>query len=383
MHFSRVRGAFHEPDLYLYGSKLPAAEQTCFLGVIFDSCLTWVSHLNDLKAACSKHLSLLRVLSSLSLDADHTILLRLYQSLVQSKLDYGCEMYSSATLARLKMLDSIHHTGVRLATGAFRTCPIPSLLVGANILPLDLHRQSIVCRLWFRAHGNPDCPTHSTLSDTSLDNLYSTSSRCPRPLGFRVRTLIHELSLPQPSIATPELPSVPPWEFPAIQCCRVLPVSKASLSDFAIKSMFLAHSFEHEDCIPVFTDGSKSNAGVGYGAVFPDFTRCGTLPVFSSIFTAELSAIFLALRAIYRLQVMRYVIFFRFPCCPLVSRKPVFPPPFGPPNTYLAATVPQTGSYDFLLLDPCTRLGGGEREGGRDSQGRCSSSCSPLLCSLS
>lgn len=309
MHFSRVRGAFREPDLYLYGNRLPVVEQTRFLGVIFDSRLTWVPHLKDLKAACSKRLSLLRVLSSLSWGADRTILLRLYQSLVQSKLDYGCEVYSSATLARLKTLDSIHHAGVRLATGAFRTCPIPSLLVDAGMLPLDLHRQSIICRLWFRAHANPGCPTHTILSDTSLDNLYSASQRCLKPLGFRVRTLIQELSLPQPSIAVPELLSVPPWEFSEVHCCRSLSVPKASLPDSAIKSMFLAHSFEHEGSIPVFTDGSKSDAGVGYGAVFTDFTRCGTLPAFSSIFTAELSAIILALRTIYPLQVGRYVIF--------------------------------------------------------------------------
>ncbi len=155
-----------------------------------------------------------------------------------------CEVYPSATPARLKMLGSIHHAGVRLATGAFRTCPIPSLLVDAGLLPQDLHRQSIVCRLWFRAHGNPGCPTHATVLDNSLDNLYFASPRCPQPLGFRVITLIREWSLHQPPIAAPELPIVPPWELEAIQSRKTLRVPKASLPDSAMKSMFLAHSFE-------------------------------------------------------------------------------------------------------------------------------------------
>ncbi len=82
IHFSRVRGAFREPDLYLYDRRLRVVEQTGFLRVIFDSRLTWVPHLKELKAACTKRLSLLRVLSSLSWGADRTVLLRLYQSFV-------------------------------------------------------------------------------------------------------------------------------------------------------------------------------------------------------------------------------------------------------------------------------------------------------------
>ena len=51
----------------------------------------------------------------------------------------------------------------------------------------------------------------------------------------------------------------------------------------------------HAPYVPIYTDGSKSSEGVVCAAVFPDFVVIISLSVVASIFTAELSAIFLAL----------------------------------------------------------------------------------------
>ena len=50
-----------------------------------------------------------------------------------------------------------------------------------------------------------------------------------------------------------------------------------------------------------YTDGSKSDLGVGYGVVFPSSCRGASLPGAASVFTAELSAIILALCIIFSL----------------------------------------------------------------------------------
>ena len=49
----------------------------------------------------------------------------------------------------------------------------------------------------------------------------------------------------------------------------------------------------------VFTDGSKSERGVGFSVVFPTTYIENALPSVSSIFTAELQAVWLALYRIY------------------------------------------------------------------------------------
>ena len=42
----------------------------------------------------------------------------------------------------------------------------------------------------------------------------------------------------------------------------------------------------------------KSDAGVGFEVVFPDFNYCGALPANASVFTSELYGILMALKRI-------------------------------------------------------------------------------------
>lgn len=65
-----------------------------------------------------------------------------------------------------------------------------------------------------------------------------------------------------------------------------------------LRISFLEHLVDHEGSTLVFTDGSKSDAGVGYGVVFPNFNKSGRLPDQFSIFTTECYAILTALKAI-------------------------------------------------------------------------------------
>ena len=83
--------------------------------MIFDRKLSFIPHIKYLKAKCFKALNLLKVLSHSSWGADRTILLKLYWSLVQSKLDYSCIIHGSARKSYLRMLDPIHNQGLRLA----------------------------------------------------------------------------------------------------------------------------------------------------------------------------------------------------------------------------------------------------------------------------
>ena len=59
----------------------------------------------------------------------------------------------------------------------------------------------------------------------------------------------------------------------------------------------------------VFTDGSKSSAGVGYAAVFKNFSRSFSLPKYASIFTAELFRILCAFKEIVKMKEVNFVIF--------------------------------------------------------------------------
>ena len=85
--------------------------------------------------------------------------------------------------------------------------------------------------------------------------------------------------------------------------CAPIFEGKKDLPAYASHALFLEHCSSHSDSISVFTDGSKSDTGVGFGVVFPSFRRGDSLPAVVSVFTAELSVIVLALRTIFTLPV--------------------------------------------------------------------------------
>ena len=309
MHFCRLRGIHPDPDLYIDGRRISCVESSRYLGLIFDSRLTWVPHLRSVKASCQKALSLLRVLSHTSWGADRDTLLLLHRTLILPKLEYGSEIYSSATEARLRVLDSVHHEGLRLATGAFRSSPIPSLLVDSGFQPLDLRRHSSLLRCWFRIQRLPESvPCRSVLSD-SLSPSYTVRPSFPKPFGFRVASLLTSLGIPSVPICPYRLPRIGFWQFPNVSVCSPFLASKRDLPPTVSHALFLEHASSHSNSVSVFTDGSKCDTGVGFGVVFPSFCRGGSLPMVASVFTAELSAIVLALRIIFTLPVNSFTIF--------------------------------------------------------------------------
>ena len=90
-------------------------------------------------------------------------MLLLYRSLIRTKLDYASIVYDSALESSKRMLDTVHHQGVRVATGAFRTSPVSSLLVDAYEPPLRLRtrRQLLTMRYALRVRQAPFTPSIS------------------------------------------------------------------------------------------------------------------------------------------------------------------------------------------------------------------------------
>ena len=130
------------------------------MGVIFDKRLTFLPHIKHLKDKSLKALNLLKVVSGTEWGGDRKVLLRLYQSLVRSKLDYGSIVYGSARKSYLQLLDPIAHQGLRLALGAFRTSPVESLLTEANELPLNLWRQKLLMQYCIKLAAHTDNQTY-------------------------------------------------------------------------------------------------------------------------------------------------------------------------------------------------------------------------------
>ena len=87
-----------------------------------------------LKTQCKEALNLMQVVAHLTWGGHRKTLLMLYRAIVRSKLDYGCIVYGTAQNTKLRQLDSIHNSGLRLVMGAFCTSPVST---EANEAPLE------------------------------------------------------------------------------------------------------------------------------------------------------------------------------------------------------------------------------------------------------
>ena len=125
----RLRRVEEIPTLFLNDSILPFEDSVKYLGITFDRKLTFGLHINEVVCCVKLRLNIFKVVSGFNWGADRTCLLRIYQALCLSKIDYGYQVYGSAFQTTLQKLDIVHNTALRICTGAYKTSPVESLYV--------------------------------------------------------------------------------------------------------------------------------------------------------------------------------------------------------------------------------------------------------------
>jgi len=309
MHFCNLRTMHPEPDLTLDGSKIPILNEHKFLGIIFDSKLSFIPHIKYLKAKCHKALNILKVVSRFDWGADRVVLLRLYRALVRSKLDYGSIVYGSARESYIKVLDPIHHQGLRIATGAFRTSPVESLYVEADEESLYRRRTRLALLYAIKLRSTPANPAFDTVFNPKYSDIFATKTSAVPTFGIRVKSLIDDMNIDINQIATYRLPDIPIWDMNVPTILYDLRVGKKSE---VYPTDFLSHFHVIQDKYNeyqfIYTDGSKDDARVGCAAVYGRQFLRERLPDTASVYTAELHAICIAMHHIINSQGNRFVL---------------------------------------------------------------------------
>lgn len=99
--FTRKRNL---PDisLRLYGRVLQRVSVFRFLGVLFDSKLTWGEHITKIMGKCQKVLNVMRCLSGTTWGAGFMALKTIYVTMIRSVVNYGSVTYISASKSQLE-----------------------------------------------------------------------------------------------------------------------------------------------------------------------------------------------------------------------------------------------------------------------------------------
>ena len=133
---------------------------------------------------------MMKVLSHTTWGADRTTLLQLYRSLIRSKLDYGSIVYGSARKSYIARLNPLHHQGLRLALGAFRTSPVASLYVEADGPSFTSRREKLSLQYAIRLAENPSNPANEVTFPPKYTDLYENKPNFIKSFGVRILPLL-------------------------------------------------------------------------------------------------------------------------------------------------------------------------------------------------
>jgi len=262
-----------------------------FLGVIFDSKLTWKQHIDYIIEKCKKRLNLLRAISGYGWGACKKTLLTIYKALIRSILDYGDVAYSSACKSSLDKLSCIQTEALRLCCGAPKGTAASTLQNECGELPLHLRRLQNSLKFGAKILGSKFHPFRRTM-ENHWTNIFRTSDSKDHSIYTRTTDFFSSLNT---SFIGPSFPSTPPWCNNEIEVDLTLNkcINKKTDNPEFLKLYALELISKYDSYIHIYTDGSKVDDLVAAAFTVPSlnvdkkFRLCNK----STIYAAELTAI--------------------------------------------------------------------------------------------
>ena len=286
-------------------TELDWKKETKFLGVIFDSRMTWASHINMVINKCKKRINLMRCISGQDWGADKRSLLQIYFAMIRSIIDYGCVAYSTAAPTQLAKIDKIQNHALSICCGTMKCSSSAALQVECGEMPLALRRESFTLKYAIKVKAIEGHPAKDILNPSTKKIGRNKSS-------FHKRTKPFLDQITQ-EVQGPLIPETPPWKImrTTINTALQTKINKKMDPD-QIRPIALEEICTYTNFTQVFTDGSKDGRGHVGAAYHVD--KIGVQENFRltndiTVYTAELVAIKEALTFIQKNVLGKVVIF--------------------------------------------------------------------------
>uniref|UniRef100_A0A6A7FMS9 Pol-like protein n=1 Tax=Hirondellea gigas TaxID=1518452 RepID=A0A6A7FMS9_9CRUS len=304
--FTRKR-KYNPITLSICNNSIEYVSSFKFLGMVLDKKLSWNFHIAKLKEKCQKDLRLLAIVASNRWGANFSTLKRLYIGLTRPKLEYGGFLLETASISNLKILDRIQYAAVRTMLGALRCTNTKILESEANIMPLALRRKLFLVKYACRTLSIPNHPVANITKNYYHFGFFQDSNQELPSVG-RIYCQFVNLQLKYNQIAT--VPVECRYVTYCVPCYFSLCKNKKSDLDANGWCALFGdlRDSDYSDRIDVYCDGSVRGGVAGCGVWSSSFCIKSRLADDSSIFTAELYAIYYTLQFI-RDKVGIFVVF--------------------------------------------------------------------------
>ncbi|XP_065084479.1 uncharacterized protein LOC135706755 [Ochlerotatus camptorhynchus] len=221
---------------------IPIKKSIRILGVLVDRTLSFVPHFNQVKKDCRSRVNLIRTISRPHRTNNRAVRFRVAQAIIDSRLLYGTELTCINSEKQVEILGPTFNSSIRIISGLLPSTPADSACVEAGVLPF---RYRIINATIFKA-----------------------ASFAAKTAGNGRIFLLDEGDRILQTIATGD--------------------NSAALRRTVIERL-RTHYAEHTHR---YTDGSRSNTGVGIGVSGSGILASSSLPQQCSVYSAEAAAIF-------------------------------------------------------------------------------------------
>ena len=284
---------YKNPNLYINNQKIAFNTSTKFLGITFDSRLTWGPHINSIVERVKPALNILKCLTGTSWGANKDILLTIYKALIRSVLDYGSIAFESAAVVHLRKLDTIQYKALSICHGSMKGTAANTLCVASYELPLDLRREEIKLKYLIKISSSHSHIAKEVLSDKKMLNININHK------SVFGKTINDYKSFTKIEIKGFKIPVQAPWTFFNLDIdTNLLHNSsfKNNLDQDKYDSIKINQyiTTEYTDSIHIYTDGSKTSKNEVAAAFYIPIMNLKVgfkLPNYLSVYTAELTAI--------------------------------------------------------------------------------------------
>lgn len=271
------------------GNILTMAKSAKFLGLYFDSKMSWRKHIEYIIDKCKCRVNLLRCIAGNEWGACKTTLCNIYKALIRARIDYGAEIYFNACPSLLQKLDLIQNRCLRICTRAFKGTPNCALEVDCGVMPLDIRRQKLQANIVATYKQSENNPVVRCLED-SWHEQYSKSKKF-KTIWSNVTEFNNNADL---YIDVNKVVQFPIWNMvtPLVDVTVSTKITKKDPIPMQ-KAVAMEYISKWENHLHIYTDGSKTKGKCSAAFYIPDLkvTKGFRIDDFGSNYDAEIVAI--------------------------------------------------------------------------------------------
>lgn len=251
----------------LNGTTITNKNTTKMLGVIFDKRQTWSPYIKYLKKLRTDSLKIIKILSHTSWGGESKSLVKIFNAIIQAKINYGAILYRSAANSTLKLIDTRNNSGLRLPIGAFIK---PTLCIYnlAGEPPPTLKRTE----LFIKYIGRLSRLNKGKISDVNDEITKLTNENAATPIK-----IIHR-----------EHNTSPPWDYSYVINTELNALPKQNTTPEIFRSHVYNILDDFKNHQKIYTDASKRNEGVGIAITLENTNITFKLPNVCSIIQLKL-----------------------------------------------------------------------------------------------